>query len=448
MNSAVVVGGGITGILSAIILKEKLERVYLVEKNPHCGGLLQSFQNEEGVSFDYGAHFLKETGIAELDRILFGEMQEENWHILPFLKAGNFFAGSLNEKNSFVDVTRLTPALYSEGIAKLMDLEEPIEDSSHLEEYLKSYFGEVFTNEVFAPIPQKLYGCELKELNPTAHRLFGLTRIMAFNAFTTREMKKSPFFDQKLAFHSYREGISYLKNYYPKQGGIGQWVSLLQKQMIRQGVEILTSELVQKIEHDENHVSNVILGSERVLPCNLLVWTIPSYLCAKAANLSFSAAPPQLRTSSLYHFVFDSPFQTDLHYVTCYDPSFVSFRITLYSNVRERGEQPPYNCTVEVLSDRIENLGDMQETVVQELVRMGIVPATAQTLYSSSEVVREGFPVLTNTFVSQSQTQLTSIKNSLKNALFLGRTGGGAFFMDEVLRETYQEIINLDSHSA
>mgnify|MGYP001291269903 CR=1 FL=1 len=54
---AIVVGGGIAGILSAILLKRKYDEVDLIELDGRLGGLLKSFTNERGQSFDQGSHF-------------------------------------------------------------------------------------------------------------------------------------------------------------------------------------------------------------------------------------------------------------------------------------------------------------------------------------------------------------------------------------------------------
>ena len=70
-TAAVVVGGGIAGILSSILLKKKFDQVYLLEKENKLGGLLSSYKSKEGFEFDYGSHFLRDTGVSELDEILY-----------------------------------------------------------------------------------------------------------------------------------------------------------------------------------------------------------------------------------------------------------------------------------------------------------------------------------------------------------------------------------------
>ena len=92
---AIVVGGGIAGILSAILLKRKYDEVDLIELDGRLGGLLKSFTNERGQSFDQGSHFLRRTGISGLDKMLYDTpgkvLDEKKWLTLHNLKGGGFY---------------------------------------------------------------------------------------------------------------------------------------------------------------------------------------------------------------------------------------------------------------------------------------------------------------------------------------------------------------------
>ena len=61
MKNCVVIGGGISGLMAAIMAAEHCQSVTLVEAQSECGGLLRSWQNEAGINFDYGTHILSET---------------------------------------------------------------------------------------------------------------------------------------------------------------------------------------------------------------------------------------------------------------------------------------------------------------------------------------------------------------------------------------------------
>ena len=118
-KTVIVVGSGIAGILSALLLKRKFGKVYLIEQKDHLGGLLYSYKTEGG-EFDYGTHFLRDTGVSELDEILFEDMSSEKWLILGNLKAGNYFCSTLNEKSPFVDTRLLPEEMYHKWMMQLL----------------------------------------------------------------------------------------------------------------------------------------------------------------------------------------------------------------------------------------------------------------------------------------------------------------------------------------
>ena len=62
MKKFVVVGGGIAGILSAILLAEDNKEVILIEKEKDLGGLFRSSKLEEGVWVDHGTHLFRGLG--------------------------------------------------------------------------------------------------------------------------------------------------------------------------------------------------------------------------------------------------------------------------------------------------------------------------------------------------------------------------------------------------
>ncbi|MCM8532326.1 MAG: NAD(P)-binding protein, partial [Lentisphaeraceae bacterium] len=110
---AVVAGGGVVGLLSALLLKDRFEEVVLVEKSSSVGGLLKSELIEDNY-FDIGTHILAETGLEDLDKILFKDFYDspESWYELPFMNAANFYNGKLNENSPLIDLASLAPDLH------------------------------------------------------------------------------------------------------------------------------------------------------------------------------------------------------------------------------------------------------------------------------------------------------------------------------------------------
>ena len=97
MRNIVIVGGGIAGLLSALMYAKSGAKVSLIENSGEIGGLLRSYVSPDGYSFDFGTHFLRETGLKELDKLLFGELCPLTWQSFNVLKNGNYFCGKLNE---------------------------------------------------------------------------------------------------------------------------------------------------------------------------------------------------------------------------------------------------------------------------------------------------------------------------------------------------------------
>ena len=446
MSTAVVVGGGIAGILSSILLKRKFEDVYIIEKNNQIGGLLKSFRNNEGIEFDCGTHFLRDTGHTELDALLFKEKLMDDWLVLDYLKVGNFFGGKLNDHSPFVDSTCLSEELYQKGMMELLSLGSLKTDYKNVEDQFYNLYGVIFTNYIFKPALQKFFGQELHEIVPNAHSLFIPSRLLGFNPETTRELKKSPVFDSKLGFHSYKDGLSNCKNYYPKCRGIGLWIENLTETLHENGVKIIAGSSVNKIKGSNQCIDSVVLDNGTQLNCNQLVWTVPPFLFIKACGLMspIQFSPPARIFSGLHHFVFDKPFLTDLYYLSCYDPDFISFRVTLYPNVQQpKKSQGKYHLTVEVLSQGVPDLERDSQTVFYELQKMKIITNTSKVLARDSEVVSGGFPIPTQKFVKGSQAQLELAKKQFNNSLFLGKNTGNSWFLNEVLVDTYHSITEL-----
>ncbi|MBO8164292.1 MAG: NAD(P)/FAD-dependent oxidoreductase [Brevibacillus sp.] len=445
MKTAVVVGGGIAGLVSSILLSKSGVETVLIEKEKTCGGLLRSFRNNDGVFFDYGTHILSETMIKELDDILFERMNERGWEEFDILKPGNIICGKLYDKNQMIYTPYLPKEIYYQGLVELLHtkpFEKPVEN---LKEYTEKQFGKTFSQHVFAPLMKKLLGCKLEDLHQDAHLLFGYNRLVVADGHTSRELKKSPFFESKISFETFYEGVSPMKKYYPSdRGGVGKWPKQLQEQAEALGVKILTGQTVRKINVQGEQVTSVEIDNGDVLFCDQLIWTLSPYLLLKAANIAFDGKPPQFRTMTLHHFVFDRPFSVNNFFVYCNDANYLSFRITLYPNITNSDERkPPYNCTVEVLSDPVDNLERLNCAIHRELIDLKIIEEKANVLYRNTQKVEAGFPVYTNEFVKQNELQRKLVKENFSNVSLLGKGNGVSFFMNEVLVETYKEMKKL-----
>lgn len=442
MKCAVVVGGGIVGLFSAIKLKEYVESVYIIEKEEKCGGLLRSFKNNEGVYFDMGTHIPTEILVKEVDDILFEGMDNGNWNTIQDLELGNVFCGKLYDQSSFVYTPYMSEDKYTKGLAQLLSCTEDGVDSSNLFTYSNGYFGETFTNEIYTPLMKKLLGKELKVLHPSAIDIFNYARLIPGDEKMSRELKKSSIYDKKLAFSSFKEGAATNRKFYPKnRNGVELWVNQLVDQAKQKGVKFLTGTTINSVGYENTKLSQISLEDGTTITLDLLVWTTAPAILLKLADIQVNSPPPTFRKMTLHNYVFDRPFLTDNHYIYCSDEHIDAFRVTLYPNIHpSNGQKPPYNCTVEVLTDQDVDVTIINGKVIEELKEMKIVSGNAEVLYKDFIEIKNGFPIVTNDFIEAVQHQKEMVNQHLKNVLLVGKASGEVFFINEAVIDAYQKI--------
>jgi protoporphyrinogen oxidase len=429
----IVVGGGIAGLVSSLVLKRK-HKVTLVEKAPECGGLLRSWKNSSGISFDYGTHIPCETGNATVDALLFDRVRNDSWHRFKVLKTGSHFAGKLYDKSPHVDARSLPPEQYA---AAARELTAPAPNGGpppkNFAEQLTRDFGPTVTEKIQRPAMRKIFACELEELLPD--NPFVLKRFVCFDEQKSRELKKIPHWDARLAFAHYNDGVPEVSSYYPKRGGVGQWSESFCAELREGGVRLATGLGVAKVEHDNGTVKGVTLDNGEKLPCGLLVWSVAPFFLLKAMDFKFASAPLKTRAMSFFHFVFDRPFLIDNHYVTCYDENFKSFRVTMYPSLQERALDGIHHCTVEAIG-----LGITAESAPEiraELTRMGLVAPKAETISCDYGFIPVGFPTLTQAFLDAAHAQVSLLQENTRGVELLGRAKHDSFSIQSVSLEAY-----------
>ena len=161
-SNTVIVGSGISGLLCALILCRQGEgqNIIIVEKNNELGGLLGRFHYDEWGDFDYGPHNLLETGIEELDKLLFNLLPESEWQFLEGSRrdlAGVYFNGVLQKHTPYIDLRNLDQDDYHACLVDLLEhLDQPIIneiDATQLTayEYAVGRFGELVAKKTIIP---------------------------------------------------------------------------------------------------------------------------------------------------------------------------------------------------------------------------------------------------------------------------------------------------------
>lgn len=440
-NNIVVIGGGIAGITSALFYANKGANVTIVEKDNELGGLLKSqelFRN--GFMFDYGTHFLKETGNLEIDKLLFGDLEVTKF---DYLKTGTYYK-KLYTKNGFVSTEYLPKHIEQEYLDKLK-ISNRKKEYNNLEEQLISYFGDGF-GKVISKISEKFFYTKTKELAPHSASLFGLTRIIISSKEETEILKnKNEKFNDVLAYHSYKQGLSSNKSMYPKKGGAGEWIKTMTKKLNSLGVTIVTNAEIQTINRVENSIYSICINNKEY-KLDKLIWTIPPYILLNKLNLKPQKTTiiPKRLTSCIFHLLVNEKYITDLYYLQCYNTDLKTFRVTLYDNYTKiNNNNNGYRITVEVLLENPpENNSKLEKEIFDELKIMNIISKNTKLLESKTDIYPNGFPVLTTDFIKQSLEHVNIVESNISNVEIYGKSKGDKWFMNDIIIDIYNSINN------
>lgn len=449
---ALVVGGGVCGIMAAIKLKQHFANVTLIEQSAELGGLFRSISDTVGNHFDMGAHIPNATNIAGLDNILFGNPDERSmtWNVIDKLKSGHYFQGSLNLKSPFPDSKKLPAEIYNKGCGELIQSAE-IPDSRFIIDYSIKTLGSTFTEHIVIPILKKLYGDDIILTDLTLDAgLFGFLRILAFEPEIAKVLKLIPAFDAKLGYQLEEHFIerqamdSSLKPpqyFYPSGNlGIQKWVDYLAEKATDLGVQILCNQQIEKINLHDTKVSEVCLrNTGATINIDCLFWSAPPSLALNAMGLSAVGCKPLLRTTLVFHFSLDrAPLDNTSHYLWVWDSSTSIFRVTLYYNLALNDK--PYTLSAEILCDKDEvHLFD-HDSVFADLKRIGIISECTIYLTQIKQVIHNTFPVPTQELEYANRSNCERLKNAASNIIISGRFSGKHWRQADVLVAAFRSI--------
>lgn len=433
-----VIGGGIAGIFAASYLNTKGYKVTLVEKAPSLGGLLRSQQLfHDDMFFDFGTHFPQETGNTEIDNILFSGFDARSFQIS---KVGSY-KQSLFESNGFISDQDLSEEQRQLALQALKKTRPELgESASTLKEQLIKKFGLPYYQLLLKDSVEKFLHCHPEELVPNAHLLFGLSRLVAGTAEETRELKASARLDQVLAFHSFNEGTSNRKTFYPRLGGAGAWISLLEEKMIKSGVTIKRNCSILSLGTLRGKIVNISTDKGDI-ETDELIWTAPTFPLLHLLGINVeNNQPPHSLTTLIFHFVIDCEYLTDIFYLQCYNKDMLTFRVTLYNNFAPRADGLFMITAEALLAKPVDRPEELETKIFEEIKVMGIISQHSVMLNSACLQLSNSFPVPTPKFIESTNEQLELVQSFCSNAKVFGRGGGKKWFMNEIIMDIYQQL--------
>ena len=111
MRTNVILGGGFTGLFSALVLSEKfnLKDIIVIEASPYVGGAYRGIKFDENQYFDYGPHLYYESCNEEVNELVLSVMKNEDWKFLEKNDKdipGIFYQNNLQEYSHYIDLRK------------------------------------------------------------------------------------------------------------------------------------------------------------------------------------------------------------------------------------------------------------------------------------------------------------------------------------------------------
>lgn len=438
-SSVVVVGGGVAGLLAAMLRARAGDHVTLVEAAEACGGLLRTTWLD-GLPFDQGSHVYSSTGVDEVDELLLGVLPDREWIDLTPLRAAAYTAGRLSEQSQFAALDHLPQQQRAAIVLELLQrAAAPAPAATTLAGHLDTRFGPTLANCLHRPLMRRQTGLDAEELAPEALALFGLQRVIVGDSALMLLLKTNPALDEVLAFATDREGTSSSRSHYPRRGGIGAWTDALVTRLADMGVTVRTGCRVEAARVSGGRVRAVRVGTEPPMEIDELVWTLPTAWLWQLLPLPpMAAPPPRRRAMSLVHLAFDRPLSTSAQHVYGRDPALRTFRVTNYDGYGA-ADDALHRCTVEVMHDGEEEAGDLTASVLEDLAVMGLTDGRPP-VHRYHRGVAAGFPVPTVCLAQTAAELRTTVAAAVANVHLLGRGAGRAFFQRDVLRDVHERM--------
>lgn len=343
----IIIGAGLIGLSLGKILSKKKYRIIFIERSNHIGGFLQSIKIKNQL-FDFGTHFLKKTGNKLLDKSLFNKI-ERDWIKLPHLNSGSIYKKKINDQNQFInlDENKNKKKIISQILKKKI-IKKKINNEY---DNCISLYGSILTKEI-ERIIKKYTAIKLNRLPIGFVSKFGLGRFTLNCEDELNNLKKSKKLDQIFAYKFNTQGLSKKYSFYPRVGGIGQYVNYFGNYK----KTIYFNTKLEKINCKKRQVIS-IKTSAGILKCDYLINTISDILSLKNIFWEFVNITTKKR------------FNCDNDYINIHNPASNFYRMTFYDNIQKK--RCNKRLTIEII--RPKRHASSRKYIEKELKKFGII---------------------------------------------------------------------------
>jgi protoporphyrinogen oxidase len=359
----VVLGGGISGLTAARILKQRSRDFLLLERCPTFGGLTRTVEVGE-FCFDYTGHFLHLSRYPTPADIPYANLKNDEWAQIS-RRSRCLVGGKLITAPIQYNLAELPPALFTQCVESY-DARPSLSntESATFRDYIVSGFGKALADLFLIPQNEKTMAISLDRLSKNAVRRF-------FPAPDEKLVRMG------IAGTAAPSGQSYNSNFwYPKTGGIGRLV-----QGLRTGLTHCT--VNQDVVSVNLEDRTLVTKTQDTFSWDAIFSSIPlKSLCEMTNDEELMSSAAELSHSSTISFNIGMrgplhPDFEDIHWLYVPNRAIPFYRVGFYSNIGKGTCAPGHSAIyVEVglpanEVDRTNLIHDLQPKVMKSLEDMG-----------------------------------------------------------------------------
>lgn len=456
LKSTVIVGGGVAGLISALIARRRGAHVTVIEQAQRPGGLWYA-QNVtlcgDSYLLDYGLRLPVTSGLAEWDDDLFHNPRV-NFEWLRFdgyPREGALYQDTFTHESSCFDARLLADERNKAGLLALIaavsgrpDPDPSAYANDH--DFVTAHYGAVYRDAVFGPIMRGLMQRELRDLAPGVSRAFIPRRLIAVDLDErARLVSENPELAGVLAHCTHdalpRGGARGF--IYPKPGHISCWMDALQLHLQDLGVEFVFGAGVKQIEQRPGGSATVQLSSGQTLEGDLVVWSLPLvFLAMMRPDLGLKPIVPEFVTLGVHHLKLDRPIRYETQYLLNFNRDPQIFRAVFRDNlVGSTSGIVTVEQMLHLRRDEAPEADDVSaEGCLAELRRAGVVDDETRLLDQQRSIHRNFLPILTPQYAAFNGDVAAAVAEHIPSLVVVGRAGSGALFLDGIFTSALEKL--------
>jgi protoporphyrinogen oxidase len=409
----VIVGGGVTGLTSALLLQESGCEVTVVERAEVVGGLAKSFEYD-GFVFDVGPHrfHTDNPNVATfLDRILKGDA---TWfpRCSEVYFQGSYYAWPLKPSN----LLQLPVSLAAKsGVDLALNSFRTYEIDS-FETYVLHQYGPTLYEHFFRGYSEKFLGIHPRDTHPDWAKV-GINRAIIDNNLQMQNLSQLLKTTLMQAFHT--DETRYL---YPNRGMHQAW-EIVSRLFKKAGGRIITG-VSARMEAEDGQIKRV-WADEESLEAGNVIWTGPITVACEQLDVG----RPELDYLGLLLFNICAECDVPRDYQWCYyGADDIVFNRLSIPKFFSKATSPPgtTGICVEVTcmegDNRWQHAERLTDWVIDDLIRVGMLPNRAAVHDVFVERIRDSYPIYHTDYPGQ----LAKAREALAqfpNLHLAGRTG-------------------------